>query len=405
MEKEFILTKAQWEDFYKITNSSIKLSRGNHHYHLNEAISSFFIKPSSNLKIKSNLSNYFQKNSKIIQNITTLHDDKFKLEKLSNPELENIKKIEQNIINEYLDCLTPLNLYEVKNELLIFTALSTGHMNDTSSNAFYFLEKNGLNLENYFNEFLTTSNPSSLRFSANNISKFWFEFHENNKTKPDQDNSLLLIKSLFPKENVLTMDNVETASYYLNRIDRTQETLEYLMSLTDRSKNANMFKAINNILKKYPKELYNQVKDVFEDKNSIQTQISHLEIVQYKIDPLSLNLSGYLKASEVNSFLMAFNEAFNGFIGNKFPQVKLFEKSKNYEFNFVTDNQEDKKNVTDFITNLDSAFQYLLASYDKKQAPIKNTPVLTEAMEKILFQIKLDDSLDTKTSKSQKRKI
>jgi hypothetical protein len=61
MEKEFILTKAQWEDFYKIIDSSDKLSRGNHHYHLNESISDYFVKLSNNPIVKSSLSFYFQK--------------------------------------------------------------------------------------------------------------------------------------------------------------------------------------------------------------------------------------------------------------------------------------------------------------------------------------------------------
>jgi hypothetical protein len=319
--------------------------------------------------------------------------------------LQKTKSLEKNLISEYLDCLAPLNLYEVKNELLIFTALSTGQINQTSFNAFYFLEKNGLNLPDFFNDFLSSSTTSSLRFSANNISKLWFQFHEKEQITPNQDNSLLLIKSLHPVENVLTMENIETSTYYLSRIGQTQDTLDYLMSLTDRCKNANMFKAIHKVIKKYPTELYNQVKEVFQDKNSIQTTISHLDIIQYKIDPLSLNLSGYLKACEVNSFLMSFDDAVTSFTSKNFPQVKLFENSKSHEFNFVTDNQQDKKNVTDFVTHLDSAFQYLLATYDKKKAPKVNTPILIEAMGKILLQSKLDDSLEIKNATPQKRKI
>lgn len=400
MEKEFTLTKTQWQNLYSITNSSSKLSRGNHHYHLNDAITSNFIKNSSNLKIKSDLNNYFQRNLSLIASTILLYD-KAKKEEFD----EQTKKINQDLISQYLDCLTPLNLNKIKNEFFIFTSLFTAHLNKTNSDSFYFLEKNGLNLQDYFSEFLDSSTTSSLKFSADKISNFWFEFHEKNKTKPNQEKSLLLIKSLYPAENVLTMDNIEKTGYYLNRIDKNQETLDHLMALTKRSKNANMFTAIHKILKKYPPELYNQVKHVFEDKNSIQTTISHLEIIQYKIDPLSLNLSGYLKASEVNSFLMSFNDAVTSFMAKNFPQVKLFDNSKNHEFNFVTENSVDNKSVNDFVTNLDGAFQFLLASYDKKQAPIKNAPILKAAMEKILFQIKLDDSLEIKDTPTKKRKI
>lgn len=399
-QTQFYLPPEGWEE---IINDYLDLKYRylptNNRAYLNKHIYSRYF-PDSFIELEK----YYIKNNDTINYLCEKIDTN---RHLKQPNSDNIILKNKNLVQEFSSIISKINLYDKPHKLMYFFGLN---FDDYSRNIPHFelfktLEKNGLNVENFFSFYIKIKKKQIETNDPVNISQFndlWLKWHQEKKLQPDFDEGLFLIKNEDKKaSNSLDLKNIQNKIKKINKLPKNREAFDYMISLIDKNDKSSAKKEIQKSLQNYDKKWYEKEIYRFEKIKNNFININSYQVVEFQIKTTDIVFSGVMKAMESVNFINNLNECMVLSIKKTIPSIKIYPVFKNNkvdktQFHFFCHNTKEKEQLTVFLNKISDTLESLILNDSKNSAMDKKRQAITESLETIWLETKISDLLELK---------
>lgn len=328
---------------------------------------------------------------------------------------DNIILKNRTIVQEFSSIISKINLYDNPNKLLYFLGLDLYNYSNQIPHfkLFKTLEKNGLNVENFFSNYIEIKKKQVDVYDVVDLGLFnnlWIKWHHEKHIQPNLEQGLFLIKNEDKNSSKkLDLTNIQRKIEKINKLPKSRESFDYIISLLDKNDAASAKKEIQKSLQKYDENWYEKESYRFEKTKNNFIAINDYQVVEFQVKRTDLVFSGVMKAMESVNFINNLSECMGLSVKKNIPDIKIYPVNKDNkidkgQLHFFCHNIKEKEQLTVFLNKISETLESLILNDSKSSTMDNKRQAISESLATIWLETKISDLLEIKDEKSQQPK-